>query len=125
DGTYLADGTRIALGDAVGALRIGLLGSAANGPSKTTATVTYSDGSTSQSPVQFGDWTLGGGGGQPSAGNRRLDGGARRTTTTGSENVKTFLFSAAIPLTPGKTAVSLSLPASSAGFIHVFALALD
>ncbi len=125
DDNYLADGTRIALGDAAGAWRIGLLGSAANGPSKTTATVTYSDGSTSISPVQFGDWTLGGGGSQPSAGNRRLAGGDKRTTTTGTENVKTFLFSAAIPVAPGKVPVSLSLPAASAGFIHVFAIAVD
>ena len=35
---YLADGTRIALPNATGAIRVGLLGSAANGPSKTTAT---------------------------------------------------------------------------------------
>ncbi len=122
---YLVDGTRIALGDAAGATRIGLLGSAANGPSKTTATVTYGDGSTSQSPVQFGDWTLGGGGSQPTAGNRLAATTARRTTTTGTENVKAFLFSDAIPVDPGKTPVSLSIPAASAGFIHVFALALD
>jgi hypothetical protein len=50
---------------------------------------------------------------------------ARRTTFTGTENVKAELFSDAIPLTPGKTAVSLSIPAASAGFIHVFAIALD
>ena len=75
--------------------------------------------------MQFSDWTLGGGGGQPSAGDRRLAGGDRRTTTTGAENVKTFLFSAAIGVEPGKVPVSLSLPAASAGFIHVFALALD
>ena len=122
---YLTDGTRIALGDTTGAIRIGLLGSAANGPSKATATVTYSDGTTSQSPVVFGDWTLGGGGSQPSAGNRLAATTARRTTSTGTENVKTELFSDAIPLTPGKTAVSLSIPAASTGFIHVFALALD
>ncbi|WP_053226079.1 GH92 family glycosyl hydrolase [Solirubrobacter soli] len=122
---YLADGTRIALGDVVGATRIGLLGSAANGPSKTTATVTYSDGSTSLSPVQFGDWTLGGGGSQPSAGNRRAATTDRRTTSTSTENVKAYLFSAAVPLTPGKTAVSVSVPAAATGFIHVFALALD
>src|SRR5262249_11919743 len=68
---YLTDGTRIALPGAAGATRIGLLGSAANGPSKTTATVTYSDGSVSLAPVQFSDWTLGGGGSQPSAGDRQ------------------------------------------------------
>ena len=121
---YLTDGTRISLGDATGAIRIGLLGSAANGPSKTTATVTYSDGSTSQSPVSFGEWALGGGA-QPSAGNRRVATMPRRTTTTGTENTAVNLFSDAIPLTPGKTAVSLSIPAASSGFIHVFALALD
>ncbi|HEY6889596.1 MAG TPA: GH92 family glycosyl hydrolase [Solirubrobacter sp.] len=122
---YLTDATRIALPDAAGAIRIGVLGSAANGPSKTTATVTYSDGSTSQAPVQFGDWTLGGGGSQPSAGNRQVAVTPRRTTSTGTENVKAFLFSAAIALDSGKTPVSLSLPAAGAGFIHVFAIALD
>jgi len=86
--------------------------------------VTYSDGSTSTAPVSFGDWALGGGA-QPSAGNRRVASMPRRTTTTGTENTAVNLFSDAIPLTPGKTAVSLSIPAASSGFIHVFDIALD
>jgi len=122
---YVTAGDRIALPDAAGATRIGLLGTATNGPSTATATVTYSDGSTSQAPVQFGDWVGGFSGGQPMAGDRLVVKMTKRTNSSGAENATTMLYSDAIPLTPGKTAVSLTIPAASAGQIHVFDLQLD
>ncbi len=122
---YVAAGDRIALGDAAGATRIGVLGTATNGPSRTTATVAYSDGSTSQSTLQFGDWVSGNGNSQPTAGDRRAAAMTYRTTPSGTENASTTLYSAAIALDPGKLPVSLSISAPGAGLFHVFALALD
>src|SRR5204863_4271217 len=67
-----AAGQTIGLDAPAGATKIGLLGSATNAGSDGaggTATVTYTDGSTSQFAARFSDWTLGAGALPPLPGN--------------------------------------------------------
>ncbi|MFF2852244.1 GH92 family glycosyl hydrolase [Streptomyces sp. NPDC058001] len=107
------------------ATRLSLLGSAANGSTTGTVTLTYTDGTTRQATVGFSDWTLGGGTEQPSFGNvvavhttyRDISGG-------GVDEVGTDVFATApIALEPGKQLASVTLPAStSGGTMHVFAV---
>ena len=108
-----------------GATKLSLLGSASNGSSTGTLTLTYTDGSTQQVTVGFSDWTLGGGGQQPSYGNTVAAHTAYRLYSGGKDDVDTYVFaSAPIALAAGKQLASVTLPAStSGGRMHVFGLA--
>ncbi|MEV0639473.1 GH92 family glycosyl hydrolase [Streptomyces sp. NPDC050619] len=108
-----------------GATKLALLGSASNGPSTGTLTLTYTDGSTQQVTVGFSDWTLGGGGQKPSYGNTVAVRSAYRFSAGGKDDVDSCVFATApITLTAGKKLASVTLPAStSGGRMHVFGLA--
>ncbi|HET9125379.1 MAG TPA: lectin [Solirubrobacteraceae bacterium] len=110
-----------------GATQIGFLGSASNGPSTGTATIHYTDGSSQQVTLDFGDWTLNAGASQPPAGNVVVaDTPYRDSSNGGTQTVGTYLFSAAFPVTSGKTVQSVTLPASTdQGELHVFAIGSD
>jgi hypothetical protein len=121
-----AAGQTIPLNAPSGATQIGLLGSATNAGGSGaggTATVTYTDGTTSTFTARFSDWTLGGGGGTMLAGNydavkmpyRNYSGNAR-------DNVVTHVFALDAPLTAGKTVSSITLPTATGGDMHVFAI---
>jgi predicted alpha-1,2-mannosidase len=109
-----------------GDTRLSLLGSAANGASSGTVTLTYTDGTTQRETVGFSDWTLGGGNQQPSYGNviavrtpyRDISGG-------GSQKLDTDVFATApITLLSGKQLKSVTLPdTTDGGTMHVFAVA--
>jgi hypothetical protein len=109
-----------------GATKLSLLGSASEGQTTGTVTLTYTDGSTEQAQIGFSDWTLGGGSQQPSYGNvvavhttyRDVQGG-------GKDPVGTEVFATApIALQPGKQLASVTLPATTdGGDMHVFAVA--
>ena len=121
-----ADGQTIPLQPTT-ATKIGLLGSATNAPTagtKGTLTVTYTDGSTQQIPVVFGDWTLGAGSEQPPAGDQEIAKTSYRNADGGTDNqtVDTYLFTVDGTLTAGKTVASVTLPSPDSGDFHVFSI---
>jgi predicted alpha-1,2-mannosidase len=123
-----ASGQTIPLAAPAHASRIGLLGSSTNaGPSGAggTATITYTDGTTSQFDAHFSDWTLGAGGFPPLPGNtvavtmpyRNYSGNQR-------DNVDTNVFAMEAPVSVAKTVASITLPQAAGGDMHVFAITL-
>lgn len=110
-----------------GATQIGFLGSATNGPSTGTMTITYTDGTTQQVALGFSDWTLNANGSQPSYGNVEVAETPYRNSTAGtSQTINTYLLSATFPVTAGKTVQSVTLPSSTnQGSLHVFAIGSD
>ncbi|MFF2510093.1 lectin [Streptomyces sp. NPDC058086] len=107
---------------------LGLLGTAANAPTdgsgvSGTVTVTYTDGTTSQSTVGFSDWTLNGGSSKPLAGDTTAVTTAYRNTGSGGrDNVKTYVFATKVPLDASKQVASITLPVTgSTGTDHLFA----
>ena len=107
------------------ATKIGLIGSATNaGPdgASGTLTVNYTDGSTQQIPVVFGDWTLGAGSYPVPTGDQVVAQTPYRDAGGGTDTVDTYLFSVDGSLTSGKTVASITLPSPSDGDFHVFAV---
>jgi predicted alpha-1,2-mannosidase len=106
---------------------LGLLGAGTNAPAagtKGTLTVRYTDGSTSQATVGFSDWTLNAGGGKPFAGEAiAVATPYRDEDDGGQQTVATYVFAVKVPLTAGKQVASITLPTSSNGSAHLFALA--
>ncbi len=122
-------GQTIPLAVPAGATKIGLLGSASNADvtgAGGTVTVTYTDGSTSTFTAKFSDWTLGAGSNQPVAGNVTAAATTYRNASGNQQDkVKTYLFGIDAPLTSGKTVASITLPTSTGGDAHVFAIGFD
>ncbi|MYS19908.1 MULTISPECIES: GH92 family glycosyl hydrolase [unclassified Streptomyces] len=109
-----------------GHTRLSLLGSADDGDTSGTVTLTYTDGTTQQAQIGFSDWTLGGGAGQPSFGNITAVHTTYRDVMDGTTDpVGTDVFATApIDLQAGKQLASVTLPATtSGGDMHVFAVA--
>jgi hypothetical protein len=110
--------------------QLSVIGTANEHAQDTVGTLTYSDGSTSQLPIQFGDWTASVK--APQFGNilvaqsdGRFSGGA-----PGDSTVAGIFSTAPVTLPTGKRAVSLTLPIqtgaiTATGRIHVFAVATD
>lgn len=110
--------------------QLSVIGTANERAQDTVGTLTYSDGSTSQLPIQFGDWTASVK--SPQFGNilvaqsdGRYSGGA-----LGDSTVAGIFSTAPVTLPTGKLAVSLTLPVQTGGItatgrIHVFAVATD
>ncbi|HYU04175.1 MAG TPA: GH92 family glycosyl hydrolase, partial [Jatrophihabitantaceae bacterium] len=96
-----ASGQTIPLAAPAHASKIGLLGSSTNAGGSGaggTATVTYTDGSTSQFTAKFSDWTLGGGGGTPLPGNfTAITTPYRNFTGNNRDNVMTHVFALDAP----------------------------
>ncbi|NED87267.1 glycoside hydrolase family 92 protein, partial [Streptomyces sp. SID11233] len=107
-----------------GATRLSLLGSAAEGDTHGTMTLTYTDGTTQQADLGLSDWTLGGGGDKPSYGNTvAVTSTYRDTLGGGKDPVNAYLFATApVTLVGGKTLASVTLPKTAeGGILHVFA----
>jgi predicted alpha-1,2-mannosidase len=123
-----AAGQTIPLAAPAHAARIGLLGSATNAGSAGaggTATVTYTDGTTSKFTAQFSDWTLGAGGFPPVPGNLTAVAMPYRNAAGNQrDNVKTYVFALEAPVSVAKTVASITLPQATGGDMHVFAIAL-
>jgi predicted alpha-1,2-mannosidase len=117
-----AGGQTIPFASASGATRIGFIGSATNGPSSGTVTVTYTDGTTSTATLALPDWTLNAGGGTAPPGTDVVADTSYRNGTDGTmQQVATYLFSVNIPITSGKTVASVTLPATlDRGSIGIF-----
>jgi len=123
----IAGGQTINLPRVPGASKIGIIGSATNGPSDGMLTITYTDGASRQVLLGFGDWTLDAGSEQPSYGNGEVAKMAyRNSISSTSETVVTYVFSATIPVPSGKTVASVTLPPCvNQGGLHVFAIGSD
>lgn len=122
-----ASGQTIQLSAPAGATQLAFLGSASNGPSTGSITITYTDGTTQSASLGFSDWTLGAGGGTPMYGNAIAAQMPYRNSQSGNpQQVATYIFaSAAIPLNASKTVASVMLPSKvNQGTLHVFAVAV-
>ncbi len=121
---YVAAGQVLPVTPVVNATTLGFVGSANNGPSSGTATITYTDNSTLHFTLGMSDWTLGAGKVQPSFGNKIVTATLYRDTNTGSkQNVKTYLFYTYVGLDPAKTIQSVTLPTqATSGRIHIFTI---
>ncbi len=123
-----ANGQTIPLAAPAHASKIGLLGSATNAGGSGaggTATVTYTDGTTSQFTARFSDWTLGGGGGTPLPGNfDAVSTPYRNFSGNQKDMVKTHVFALDAPVSVAKTVASITLPQATGGDMHVFAISL-
>ncbi|MDX2644164.1 GH92 family glycosyl hydrolase [Streptomyces sp. PA03-1a] len=107
------------------ASRLSFVGSAVNGDQQTTATVTYTDGSTGAVDLSFTDWTVGGGGGSVKFGNEVVAKTAYRNVAGADKDpVATYVFATKpFPAPDGKTITSVKLPENTD--LHVFTLAVD
>jgi predicted alpha-1,2-mannosidase len=119
------NGKTIAPNLAADATHLSFIGAGTEGNQDTTATVTFTDGTTTTTPIQFSDWTLGGNAnGTPAFGNIVVAKSAYRLHSGAQDADVPFLFSTvpfAIPA--GKQVASVTLPSS--GAIHLFAIADD
>ena len=118
----LCGGQRVELDNAA-ASTVSFLGLATNGPSAGTATVQYTDGTTQQVPVSFGDWA-----GTAPAGNTALVTVAGRNNVNGTAGDGTFRVFATQPvaLDPAKVVDAVILPqGSDKGMMHIFDVAVS
>jgi hypothetical protein len=118
-----AAGQTITVPPVAGATELGVIGSATNGPSSGTLTITYTDGTTQTATLGFTDWTSG----SPSFGNAIAAAMSYRNSASGtSQQIGTRVFTTTIDLQPGKTVASVTLPSrASQGELHIFALGTD
>jgi hypothetical protein len=122
----MPEGQQVTVNGASGTQTLAFLGSATQGDASGVVTLNYSDGSTGKYWLGFSDWTLGGGGGSPAFGNQVAATTAYRDCAGcagGQQPVQTYVFYAAIPVNPGKTLTSVTLPkGTSGGTEHIFSI---
>jgi len=119
----VAAGQVISVPPVAGATELGVMGSATNGPSSGTLTITYTDGTTQTATLGLTDWTSGG----ASFGNGTAATMPYRNSAGGSsQQIGTKVFTTNIALQPGKTVASVTLPdGANQGLLHVFAIGTD
>ncbi|HEY3629684.1 MAG TPA: glycoside hydrolase domain-containing protein, partial [Jatrophihabitantaceae bacterium] len=119
-------GQTVALNIPDDATHISFIGVGTNGPQQGTATVTFTDGTTATTPIQYSDWTFGGdSNGTPSFGNIIVARSGYRLKDGGHDPNVTFLFATAPYAVPaGKHVASVTMPSGNSD-IHVFAVADD
>ena len=116
---YLAQGQQIAITPVKQADHLALLGSATNGASSGTATITYTDGSTQTFTLGLTDWAVG----SPSFGNTVVATMSYRNSGKGRQAIPVYLFSSSVALQAGKTIKTVTLPKTvTGGQLHVFAI---
>jgi hypothetical protein len=119
----VAAGQVITVPAVTGATELGVMGSATNGPSSGTLTITYTDGTTQTATLGFTDWTSG----TISFGNGTAAAMSYRDSVGGSsQQLGTKVYTTNIALEPGKTVASVTLPnGANQGLLHIFALGTD
>jgi hypothetical protein len=116
-----ADGRSFAIaGSGSGDAKLGFLGAAANGQSSGTATITYTDGTTQQFTLGFGDWAST----SPFPGSQVAVTSAYGNTSSGTSPWKASIFYDSVALQAGKTVATVTLPAGNSSPLHVFAAAI-
>jgi predicted alpha-1,2-mannosidase len=124
----LADGQTIAVAAGTPGGKLGFLGAAegADQGARGPGLITYADGSTQPFELAFSDWTLGGGKQVALLTNQIVATLPYRNRRRDREDVKSYVFYAAVVLQPGKVIKSVRLPVASEvkpGRLHVFAVA--
>jgi len=99
---------------------LAFLGISANGPHTGTGTITYTDGTTQQFTLGFGDWANG----SPPTGAQVAVTSAYGNSQSGTTSWKTAVFYDPVTLASGKTVQSVTLPAAGSQPLHVFAAAI-
>jgi hypothetical protein len=99
---------------------LGFLGAAANGQSSGTGTIVYTDGSTQQFTIGFGDWAST----TPYAGGEVAVTAAYGNTASGTSPWKASVFYYPVSLQAGKTVATVVLPPAGSAPLHVFAAAI-
>jgi hypothetical protein len=100
-----------------------ILGTAVDGQSSGTATITYTDGTTQTFTLAFSDWTLHGGTQQIIPADSIAAQMPYFNSSSGQQLVTTYVFLTSVSLVAGKTAQSVTLPGSvQGGKLCVFAV---
>ena len=99
---------------------LGFLGISCNGANAGTATITYTDGTTQQFTLGFGDWAST----TPYTGGEVAVTSAYGNNSSGTTGWKASVFYDSVTLQSGKTVQSVTLPAAGAQPLHVFAAAI-
>ncbi|HET9059551.1 MAG TPA: beta-1,3-glucanase family protein, partial [Acidimicrobiales bacterium] len=124
---WQAAGQTVSVGLPAGSSQLGILGaagSASSSGSSGTATVNYSDGTSSTFTLLMPDWALGGGGDALPSGYTEAITSAYRNSSGGSQTLTMYVFATSVPINSAKTVTSVTLPSSvSSGNLHVFAFA--
>jgi hypothetical protein len=122
----IPSGQQVTVNAPAGTQKLGFLGAATGGPSQGMATLNYSDGSTAQYWLGLSDWTLNAGTLQPSYGNLVAAHMTYRncaSCSSGQDTISTNVFYTALPVDPGKTLTSVTLPnGATQGELHIFAI---
>jgi hypothetical protein len=120
---YQAQGQTIPITPVSNATTLAFLGSATNGPSIGTATITYTDGTLQTFSLGLSDWALNAGKSTPSYGNGTVVSMPYRNGPAGKQSINMYVFYADVTLQPGKTLQNVALPSSlNQGHLHVFAI---
>jgi predicted alpha-1,2-mannosidase len=120
----VANGQRLDMAAlAAGTTRLSFIGAAGGDSTGGKATITYTDGSTQETPLEFGDWCLGGDTtAPPKFGNIGILQSDYRNRDTARDPAKPWLFSTApVDLQAGKRVASITLSVRTN--LHVFAIA--
>lgn len=117
---WVANGQKVEINTVNGANTLAFLGSAVNGNSTGTGTINYNDGSTQQFSLGLIDWsakTL-------QYGNSIVASMAYRNIGSypGTQAVKNYLYYVETPIDPTKTIANVSLPTTTGGTMHIFAI---
>lgn len=122
---YLAQGQTVRIATPVAhAVRVGVIGSATNGPSCGTAFINYVGGNQQSFSLCFSDWTLNALHNPASYGNIPFGIEKYLNGRSGTRNVYTFMFYTEVQVDPTQTVASITLPsATTRGQLHVFTVA--
>jgi len=122
----IAEGQTVDVNAAAGTRQLAFLGAAANGPLTAPLTLHYSDGTASTYWLGLSDWTLNAGKSKPSYGNTTAAAMTYRNCAAcsgGQQQVGTDVFETSVPVDPGKTLTSVTLPdETGAGQEHIFSI---
>jgi hypothetical protein len=116
---FQANGQTVSITPAANATTLAFLGSATDGNTSGTATLTYTDGSTSTFTLGLSDWANG----SPAFGNKIVATMGYRNGPNGKQFIKIYLFYTDVALAAGKTLKSVTLPTAPGGKnrLHIFA----
>lgn len=119
-----ANGQTVPIQSIPGATALVVLGATTDGPASGTAVIHYTNGTSQNVTLGFSDWTLNAGQSSPTAGETEAIVTGYRNTDGGPSTVNTYVFARSLPITPGATIQSITLPTQhGAAEIHIFALA--
>jgi len=120
----VARGQTLVLATPATGATLAFLGAASNGTATGTGTLTYTDGTVQSYTLGVSDWTLNGGSVSPVPGDSVAAAMGYRDNRGRPESIGTDLFYVSVPLQPGKTVASVTLPSGTGGTLHLFALSV-